>query len=271
MGLEEIIDEVIKNLSRAFNFINFLVSGYIVHRGCGGDIDLDKTLGKQTIGNFVNPDEFNYPFLIFGVPAFVFFTKKLMNPTSDFLESLHSILKPEKAKKEIHKFYGDLDELTDLLAGDYQLIYLKRNNNQVDRKHLLNLLKEANEESKGLPTVGVELEYSCALPIRTIDLLNQSSYFPENQVPKSYSYGGKSEIRTLPTNPYSFYWLIEEFYKHLPKHGASAQICIGDVKRFRMPYIFLAMHFTNQNCFFPMTSPDGNKDGLEFPDRKSVV
>lgn len=169
-------------------------------------------------------------------------------------------LKEKKVKLIQKKTFLEISlnkKLSELNLGDYALAYLKN----YDSK-LVSLLKQVHEESTFLPTVGVELQYSTKLCQNLIEKLNESSYVLENAIQKSYSKNDLSEIRTLPTNPYTFRWLLEEL--NLPKISSTVQVCVGDVFEERMPYILLALYFLHPTCIFPTEKSKG-KDHTGFP------
>ncbi len=162
-------------------------------------------------------------------------------------------------EKKIRKNFNDLD------LGDYALTYLKEPfSSDEEKQSLVNLLKQVNNDAINLPSVGAELGYSMELDQKVIDYFNEAGFVIDNAVPQSYSSKEVSEIRVLPTNPYSFRWLIEEMMYHLPNTSCTVQVCVGDVFEERMPYIFLALYFVNPSCVFPPVK-SFEPDWIGFP------
>ncbi|MBI4919044.1 hypothetical protein HY837_03880 [archaeon] len=162
-------------------------------------------------------------------------------------------------EKKLRENFNDLD------FGDYALVYLKEPfNDDEEKQELVDLLKQVHDDASSLPTVGAELGYSKELDQKIIDHFNDASYVLDNAVPKNYSSKDLSEIRILPTNPYTFRWLLEEMKSNLPDNSCSVQVCIGDVFEERMPHIFLALYFLHPSCVFP-PSNSYDPDWIGFP------
>ncbi|PIN79977.1 hypothetical protein COV11_04875 [Candidatus Woesearchaeota archaeon CG10_big_fil_rev_8_21_14_0_10_30_7] len=197
------------------------------------------------------------------------------------LKKEREIGKEFSRKKQISEdFKQELANLTNyhgLNLGDYELLYFNKNSTIEQKQKLVDLLREVHLSSEQLPTVGVELSYTARLKEDFLQYLIDGRFILPNQVPKSYnakinekfhepsySKGEGSEIRLLPTNPYTFRWLLKQIHHGLPQEKAQVQICVGDVNDKRMPYIFLALYFMNVACAFPTKSSEGN-DHIGFP------
>ena len=191
--------------------------------------------------------------------------KDLKSGTIDISKWQERIRKSLQIRKEMEEVYGSLNELkkSHLYLGDCQLLYLKKGEKRCSKK-LLKLLSQAHQDVGSLPTVGVELGYSSEIPQTTVEVLNASSDIGEHSIKNSYALQEKSEIRIMPTNPYSFYWLIEEIMSLLPKNNPSVQICIGNENRERALPIFLTLYFVNNSCILPTTKGD-KEDTIYFP------
>ncbi|MBI5064647.1 hypothetical protein HZA97_00285 [Candidatus Woesearchaeota archaeon] len=172
-----------------------------------------------------------------------------------------------KSKTTKENFSQELKALKNhrnLNFGDYELIYFKHDWRQEEKQKLVDLLQEVKNYSKHLPTVGVELAYSTKLPKEFIDHLNYGKYSVPNTVRKSEASFHVSEIRPLPTNPYSFRWLLEDIGRFLPSDSSSILVNVGKVNDARAPYIFLALYFLYPTCVFPMQQSK-HGDHIGFP------
>ena len=252
MNLKEKIQYTLEKITDVKSNIVRGTIGYAIWRGLGGESLLhlaDKPIGELEI-SFKDYD-----------PFFLFLGMMLFGLKHGEIEGKYKRI---KAKRQMHEAYQNLP--AGLNLGDYQLLYLKRNLPIESRKNLISLLEETHNESKHLPTVGVELGYSKRVSLKTINILNTSSCFIRNQVPKSYtSFHGNSEIRTMPTNPYSFYWLIEEIMANLPETNPSVQICVGSVNQKRTPWILSSLSLITPSCILPEAVVWNVEMGIGFP------
>ncbi len=166
--------------------------------------------------------------------------------------------------EEFKETLSELDNHDGLNFGDYELIHFKSYLENEQKQKLVNFLKQVHEYSKNLPTVGVELEYSELLSKGFLDYLNDGKYCFPNSVPKSENNGKTSEIRLLPTNPYTLRWLLEEINPLLPEISSTVQVCVENVDTKKMPFVFLALYFSNPSCVLPTNLYTG-KDLIGFP------
>ncbi|MBI4919043.1 hypothetical protein HY837_03875 [archaeon] len=166
------------------------------------------------------------------------------------------------------EFKKTLSELTDhdgLNFGDYELIHFKSYLEIKQKQDLVNFLKQVHAYSKNLPTVGVELGYSTVLSKDFLDYLNDGKYCFPNSVPRSENHSNQtSEIRVLPTNPYALRWLLEEISPLFPEISSTVQVCVENVDTKKMPFIFLALYFSNPSCILPPCFKT-DKDMIGFP------
>ncbi len=194
--------------------------------------------------------------------------RKIIDPRKRVFKDMSDYIRENREytqiKEEMENAYGNLEELEklQLYLGDYQLLYLKRDENGESQK-LIELLLQSKKEAASLPTVGVELEYRSEIQGEIIELLNKCHDFGYHEIPRNYSTSEKSEIRVLPTDPYSFYWLIENIMQHLPNITPSVQICIGDENIERTLPIFLSLYIMNCSYVLPIT--EGDEETLGFP------
>ncbi|MBI2105287.1 hypothetical protein HYT56_00445 [Candidatus Woesearchaeota archaeon] len=171
-----------------------------------------------------------------------------------------------------------------LNLGDLQLILCYQKNQKVQfsfddpnnigrfqndqgsqRERLFRLLRQVKKNSSDLPTTGIELGYTHDIPKSCVKFLNKVSRVKQNIIPLSYTSSNRSEIRLLPTNPYSFSWLLETVSPFMPKNLASVQFTVGNVNDERMPYIFLATYFLHPSCSFPRLPASHEKFEVNFP------
>ncbi len=198
--------------------------------------------------------------------------------TSGLAEDLPPIVEyvKEEIKDQIEDFYDQRKVHAQVKAepyfdnnklnlGDYELIYFNLEKKTLEeRTKLFELLDYVDRNSKDLPTVGVELEYSSALDKKAKRKLNHGRRALPNQVPETYSTKDKSEVRLLPTNPYAFRWLLEEVGSYLPKRATSVQVSVGKVDGDRMPYTAIALYFMSPSSIFP-TVKESHGDEISFP------
>ncbi|MBS3159040.1 hypothetical protein J4206_07180 [Candidatus Woesearchaeota archaeon] len=140
-------------------------------------------------------------------------------------------------------------------------------NKEIESKQLKSLLREARVHSVDLPTVGAELEYATEISRKKVVELNDIALLLRPHMPASYTTREKSEIRFLPSNPYTFRWYVEEVFKRLPEDKTpKVMITMQDVNKERTPYVLLALYFSSPSCVLPFveTKEEGHST-ISFP------
>ncbi|MBI5065547.1 hypothetical protein HZA97_04885 [Candidatus Woesearchaeota archaeon] len=164
-----------------------------------------------------------------------------------------SIFTPTKTFSRLY------EEIPEFNIGDYSLLNLRKDDEKVKE-----LLKKVSNETKHLSTVGVEIVYEGSLDNLVVEEFNKAASIVFNEVPETYSGKNKSEIRTMPTNPYAFKWLIQELNAFFPKFAGTVQVSVGNVNEERMPYVFLTLYFMHPSCVFE-TKKATKEDMMGFP------
>lgn len=186
------------------------------------------------------------------------FRKKILEEKERLSEKIkeygfESIFTPTRTFSHLY------EEISEFNIGDYSLLNLRNDNEQVKE-----LLKKISNETKHLPTVGVEIVYEGSLDDKIVEEFNKVASTVFNEVPETYSGKNKSEIRTIPTNPYAFKWLIQELSDFFPKFAGTVQVSVGEVNEDRMPYVFLTLYFMHPSCAFE-TKKANEDDMMGFP------
>ncbi len=186
------------------------------------------------------------------------FRKKILEEKERLSERIEecgfeSVFTPTKTFSHLY------EEILEFNIGDYALLNLRNDNEQVK-----DLLKKVSDETRHLPTVGVEIVYAGSLDDKIVEEFNNVASVVFNEVPETYSGKIKSEIRTMPTNPYAFKWLMQELTSFFPEFAGTVQVSVGDVNEERMPYVFLTLYFMHPSCVFE-TKKVTEEDMIGFP------